>query len=251
MRVHVLSDLHLEFGPFEYPKVDADLVVVAGDLYVKKMGLEWLRENIQDVPVIYIMGNHEYYGEKIPRLPHELKKEAEGTNIHVLENDILELGGFRFFGSTLWTDMALHGDFRTGMLEAQEAMNDYRRILKSSDDSHFRALDSRLHHLDSMHSLRNFFKHDGDPARNVVITHHAPSLLSVPKVLKDDPVSCAYASNLDSLIEVAKPVLWIHGHLHHSLDYRIGATRILANPRGYVDEKANPKFDPELVLELM
>ena len=35
---------------------------------------------------------------------------AEGTNVHVLENDSVEIGGYRFFGCTLWSNMELLGD---------------------------------------------------------------------------------------------------------------------------------------------
>src|SRR3546814_8149246 len=56
--------------------------------------------------------------------------------------------------------------------------------------------------------------------RTVVITHMAPSLQSVDAVYRCDLVSAAFASRLDAL--VAKADLWVHGHMHNSLDYRIG-----------------------------
>ena len=35
----------------------------------------------------------------------------------------------------------------------------------------------------------------------------------------------------------AKIVLWTHGHMHDPLDYMIGDTRVVCNPRGYVGEE--------------
>ena len=90
---------------------------------------------------------------------------------------------------------------------------------------------------------------EGDPQRSVVVTHHAPSILSLPAHRRSQPLSCAYASHLDDFIRLHSPLLWIHGHIHHSQDYRIGTTRVLANPHGYIDEP-NPAFDPLLMVEL-
>ncbi|HTD65141.1 MAG TPA: metallophosphoesterase, partial [Candidatus Limnocylindria bacterium] len=33
MRLHILCNLHLEFGPAKIPTTDADVVVLAGDIH--------------------------------------------------------------------------------------------------------------------------------------------------------------------------------------------------------------------------
>lgn len=247
MRIRVLSDLHLEFGPIDLPKVEADLVVFAGDIHVKLNGIRWIRGNFPDTPVIYLAGNHEYYGEKLPRLLDKIRDEAAGSNVHLLENDSIEIGGFRFFGATLWTDMELFGDHHVGSLEALQ-MNDYKRIRRTPSYGKLRPVDTRALHYETVRHIEGFLK-AGDPRRSVVVTHHAPSMRSLPERRRTELISCAYASHLDSLIEEHDPLLWIHGHIHHSQDYRIGRTRILSNPRAYVDDP-NPGFDPELVIDL-
>ena len=73
MRVHVISDLHLEFAPFQPNNVDADVVVLAGDVHTGKNGIKWILEAFRDRPVIYVLGNHEFYGQKIPKLIDEIK----------------------------------------------------------------------------------------------------------------------------------------------------------------------------------
>ena len=173
MRIHVLSDLHIEFGDFQYPEVDADLTILAGDIHVKRNGLKWILEAIPDRPVIYIMGNHEFYGERLPRLTEKLKDQAAGTNVHVLENDCFELDGFRFFGATLWTDMV-------GSIEAQQTMNDYKRIRHHPSYRKLRPVNTRAEHQNSVTQLGKFLN-SGDPAKSIVVTHHAPSLLSLPE----------------------------------------------------------------------
>lgn len=84
----------------------------------------------------------------------------------------------------------------------------------------------------------------------VVVTHMAPSMQSVPERYKKDPLSAAFASNLDALIERTRPGLWIHGHTHDSFDYRIGRTRVMCNPYGYYGRELNPDFREDLVAEI-
>jgi Icc-related predicted phosphoesterase len=67
----------------------------------------------------------------------------------------------------------------------------------------------------------------------VVVTHHSPSLRSVPGCFKHDMLSAAYTSHLDPLVERFGAQLWIHGHVHDSRAYALGGTRVLCNPRGY------------------
>ncbi len=108
MKLHVLSDLHTEFADFSPPGTDADVVVLAGDIGVGVGGIEWAARRCPKVPVIYVPGNHEFYDHDIG-LTDELKATVP-ANIHVLNNDTLELDGVRFIGSTLWTDFKLHGE---------------------------------------------------------------------------------------------------------------------------------------------
>jgi len=62
MRIHILSDLHLEFGDFDPPRTDADVVVLAGDIHVGTRGVAWARERFHPTPVL---GNHEYYSGRV------------------------------------------------------------------------------------------------------------------------------------------------------------------------------------------
>jgi Icc-related predicted phosphoesterase len=249
MRVRILSDLHQEFGEVDVPDVACDLVILAGDVSTKLNGLKWIQRRFAGLPVIYLCGNHEYYGDKLPSITDKLRVECEGTNIHFLENDAVEIGGYWFFGCTLWTDMALHGDWQAGAGEAGSIMNDYKRVRNSANG--YRQLtpqDTRALHLRSLEAMRTVMG-EHDARRTVIVTHHAPSMLSLPDHRRSELISCAYASHLDDFILENEPLLWIHGHIHHSNDYQIGRTRIVANPRAYPDGP-NPGFTPDLVMDL-
>lgn len=247
MKLQIYSDLHIEFAPFEIPKTDADLIILAGDTGVGKRGIEWAKIIEASVPVVYIHGNHEYYREAWPKLTGTNRALCEGTNIHFLENDELIVGDVRILGCTLWTDFNLYGNIPFGELSAGQVMNDFKLIRRSPEYSKFRPSDAMQIHRKSIHWLENCLK---KPAKKtVVITHHAPSVKSVPDEFKNNPVNPAYVSNLDELILRYQPDLWIHGHMHRPADYFIGKTRVICNPRGYPDQYDNG-FNPGLVVEV-
>ncbi len=108
MKLHILSDLHTEFADFSPPETGADVVILAGDIGVGLGGIEWAARRFPKAPVIYVPGNHEFYGHDIG-LTDQLKAAAP-VDIHILNNDTLELERIRFLGCTLWTDFNLHGE---------------------------------------------------------------------------------------------------------------------------------------------
>lgn len=251
MRLRILSDLHREFGPVDVPDVEADVVILAGDTDRGTRGVTWARQRFFGVPVLYVAGNHEHYGERIGRLHEKLREAAAGSNVTILENDAVTIDGWRFFGATLWTDFQLFSFQPRAMLVAgdrQTGMNDYRKIIRQ-DCTRLRPKHTAALHADSRLALTSFLE-AGDRARSVVITHHAPSPQSLPEDRRNDEISAAYASNLDDLIHAQGPACWIHGHIHTPRDYMIGSTRILNNALGYrgPEEERNPTFREDLVV---
>ena len=248
MRLHILADLHLEFGPVVVPTTEADVVVLAGDIHLGSKGLEWAKSHFGDKPMIYVLGNHEFYRHALPELTERLEDQTKGSHIQLLENKAIEFGGFTFLGCTLWTDFALRCKPESSMQMAEDIMNDYRIIRFSSQNRVLRARDTVRIHQESVAWLKDeLARHD--PARTVVVTHHAPSPQSEAPYHKTSPLTPAFASNLDALIHQSRVPLWIHGHTHFNVDYRIGSTRVLTNQRGYPGEPCNG-FDPKLVIDL-
>ena len=249
MRIRILSDLHREFGPTDIPKVDADVIILAGDIATKQNALPWITEFCGDTPAAYVCGNHEFYGDKLPRVTERLIEATRDTNIHVLEDNHFTVGEWHIYGCTLWTDMALHGDWQRGAAVATEVMNDYKRVRNSARSyKRLTPQDTRAIHLLSLQRMTDFFSQH-DPRRTIVVTHHAPSARSLPLHRRDQSISCAYASHLEDFIHRFQPPLWIHGHIHHSHDYHIGSTRVIANPQGYPDDPNND-FDPALIINV-
>ncbi len=245
MKIQLLSDLHVEFHDYDYPGTDADVVVLAGDIHVGERGLLWAAERIRNRPVVYVLGNHEFYGKTWPDLIDKLKQMASGSNIHILEKDVVTVDGVNFLGCTLWTDYALYGDSRLSGQYCQMVMNDHRKIRRSPEYARMRAMDFAAIHRQSRQWLDEQLRlHSGQC--NVVVTHHAPSIQSVPEHRAADEATAAYASDLEAFISEHQPSAWLHGHVHHNADYTIDNCRVLCNPKGYWGEE-NPGFEPELV----
>ncbi|HOX24298.1 MAG TPA: metallophosphoesterase [Candidatus Krumholzibacteria bacterium] len=246
MRLLLLSDLHLEFADFAPPAVDADLVLLAGDISTGTAGVAWAAAAFGDRPVVYVPGNHEYYGEAFPRHLGALRRAAKGTGVRVLDRGVLELDSVRILGCTLWTDFDLHGDSRAARALAAERMWDYREIRISPRLRAARPRDTLRWHRRARAWLARELA--GANARTVVVTHHAPSAGSVSVAPDDQPFSPAYASNLEALITTSGPALWLHGHIHRARDYRLGGTRVVCNPRGYPGQHTG--FDVGFTVDL-
>ena len=248
MNLRILSDLHIELDTFDADFSGADLVVLAGDTHTGTKGVQWALSKIKNIPVVYILGNHEYYRNTYPKLIRKIRELTRGTNIYVLENDHVELGGITFFGCTLWTNFELFGDPVYAGMECQGRMTDYRLIKREPGYSKMRSKDTYLIHKKSVFWLRNTYP-EKKGSKNIIVTHHAPSPRSLPQAWEHDIIHAAYASRLDELVEELSPDLWIHGHIHKSSDYMIGKTRVLANPRGY-PFRGNEEFDSELTIKI-
>ncbi len=247
MKLHVLSDLHTEFADFSPPGTDADVVVLAGDIGVGSDGIEWAARRFSEVPVIYVPGNHEFYDHDIG-LTDELKVAAP-ANIHVLNNDTLELDGVQFVGSTLWTDFKLYGEGEawSARQRAKRLIEDFASITNGKPQ--FTPEDSVAVHETSKAWLVAELEREFD-GPTVVVTHHLPAPTSVAERYASDPLNPAFASRLESVIEKYRPELWIHGHTHVPCDYELFDTRIVCNPRGYPGENRSSEFRDGLVISV-
>lgn len=248
MKVQILSDLHIEFEDFKTDFLNSDVVVLAGDIHLGTKGVEWALESIKDKPVLYILGNHEYYKQTYPKLTRKIREVIEGTNVILLENETIVVNGVTFHGATLWTDFELFGDPRIAGYECQQQMTDFEKIRKEPGYSKIRALDVSVIHKRSLRWLAKSIT-SSSTEQNIVVTHHGPSLLSVPEQYKQDIITAAYVSNLETFVEGYKPNLWVHGHLHNSSDYNISGCRVVCNPLGYPGER-NRDFNSQFIVNV-
>ncbi|MBL8383866.1 MAG: metallophosphoesterase [Burkholderiales bacterium] len=261
MRIQVASDLHLELVGRRFPDylvvepADADVLVLAGDIHRHADALDAFRD--WPVPVVLIHGNHELYHGDVPEALAALAAPvAAGSRVRYLDKRRWVCGGVRFLGCCLWTDYALYGAPSEAMALAERLLLDHRVI--RIDGRPFLPQDARDEHRRCRDWLVDELSRPFDGA-TVVCTHHAPARPSIHADYEDNPLNPCFISELTELM--AGVDLWIHGHVHNSFDYRIGRTRVVANPRGYARNLGaarapeevvweNPRFDPRLVITL-
>jgi len=253
MKINILSDLHLGFGAFDRPVNDADVVILAGDISRPREAVAWALRF--DKPVLYVAGNHEFYGSSIDGAASELKRLCAGTRVHLLDNTEIVIGRVRFLGATLWSDFNVFGpgaQKAAAMAEARRLIRDFSRIrLVDAADAVFSPEDSAAlfkSHADWLDE-RLGQAHAGP---TVVITHHAPSRRSIHPRFADSPLNACFVSDAEHLMGAKRAQLWVHGHTHDSFDYLVNGTRVVCNPRGYAKAgvNENPLFDPDLMIEV-
>jgi Icc-related predicted phosphoesterase len=248
MKIHILSDLHLEFADYEPAPVEADVVILAGDIGSGCTGLSWALRHYGKTPVLYVPGNHEFYGHTPPGLIRQLK-DYEDTSLHVLDNEFIELNGVTFFGSTLWTDLLYYGNAGQASVDLKIGMFDYKDISMLPDMRKLEPEDTALMHEKALEELTTKLEFV-NTERFVMITHHAPLAQSVPARFANSPLNPGFVSKLDNLVYDIAADLWVHGHIHQACDYRYKFTRVLNNPRGYPREENKIGFRPNLVVEI-
>lgn len=267
MKIRLISDIHLEFGPLDLPVLEDEsstVLVLAGDVGLASSSrtyapfLEEVSTRFQDV--IYVLGNHEHYDSSILRSAEKIKRELQYIggihNVHVVNNEVVRIGGTSFVCSTMWASYD-KGNPNT-LYQAGLWMNDHKKIRTGPKGEpyqrKFRPDDAYEEFLEAINFIFPAIQAEKEKGQKVVVvTHMAPSFQSVHEKYRTGPYAClngAYASDLDYQIVEADPLIWIHGHTHESFDYFIEGTRVVCNPRGYFGHELNPSFNPTLIITL-
>lgn len=264
VKILVLSDLHLEFLGFE-PEEDAvraaDVVVLAGDIHQGSDGIVWARQTFRDKPVVYVAGNHEFYGGFWDETLEQMRLVARANDVYFLEDETVTIDGVRFLGCTLWTDFEYHGQYVLEKMkyQAEHWFSDYHSISLDRAKTRLTANATLARHRASRAWLESELP-KGDPVRTVVVTHHYPHRNSTAPKYVSDAMTAVFGSHLPQEL-LLQADLWIHGHTHGSCNYRLDSEvhgdkrylRVVCNPRGYqrgwtAEEMENPKFDPALLM---
>lgn len=264
MRIHIASDLHLEYLERRFPDYravehsDADVLVLAGDISARTRALDLFSG--WPCPVIFVPGNHEFYDASIDDVAAEFElRAADHPNIHVLAPGSVEIAGVRFVGCTLWTDFEVFGiDQRSSaMQECEDKIPDHR-VITIKGGKPFSPEAARQLHWEQREWLKETLCLPFS-GKTIVITHHAPHPNSMDPRFATDLTSAGFASDLTDLLGMAD--LFIHGHTHCSFDYVAGGARIVANPMGYCHgikvaktpadlKRENENFDTRFIVEI-
>lgn len=257
MKIQFQSDLHLEHYQdditYQITETHADVIVLAGDIGASNSKtLDWLIQQSAKKPIIFCLGNHEFYDDEYHRVLDFWRSALISSDVFFLQDDQLIIDDTLFIGATLWTDYAIKGadKKKAVMTESARRMNDHYHIhmQKNGHQCLFQPKDALAIHQQSLGFIRQSLDKSLQQ-KKVVITHHAPSLQSIPAQYQQQLLCGAFASDLEALIRKYQPHCWIHGHLHNSSSYKVGNTHILANPKGGITD-ANPEFNPQAIINL-
>ena len=260
--IRSISDIHLDFEFADFSKrkmvnqkniwipsalpTDKDTVlVIPGDLWNSDKFLEhdnenWLKGVAQQFhSVVFVLGNHDYWKDNISFLPKKIYKKVKYhkmDNVYFLHNDSVIIDRVCFIGATLWTDF--NGGDLVAMFEAEKRMNDFKKIRTGLIYKKISATDILTEHYISkkyiFSEVNRAFKNP-NVDKIVVVSHHAPSILSCqPKYRnKDNPLIYSYVSSLEKDIANSPINFWFHGHVHCVKEYCLGKTKIIVNAKGY------------------
>lgn len=253
MKIKIISDIHCDINKKQGTNLNFskdDFVICCGDVSGDRFSTaKWIKDNIKQG--IVIGGNHLGYThisyDKEDSLNLSIKylqKQFNGP-VHFLENQSLIIDDICFIGCILFTDFELFDNTFGCKYTAEKYLNDFRyvQLYKNNKLKTISADDQLDFHKNSINFIDKTCQKNKDK-KIVLITHHAPSFKSIAEKYKTDLLSAAFASNLEYLIEKHNNIkLWCHGHIHSSVDYKLGNVRIIANPLGYGNE--NPQFIKE------
>lgn len=272
--LRLFSDVHLDFDARERPNLTHEhvwspeplptdsesILVLAGDLWYENRAFKpflssaksWLQHVAERFEhVVFVLGNHDYWGLSLQSAVRKAREHvATLSNVTFLEKDSVVLSGVKFLGGTLWTD---YGKDPIAMERIRREVKDYKYITfgESRVRRKVRPLDMlEVHRQTARYIFSNC--HADEPGQPVVVvTHMAPAFESVD-LREDRSLDFAYFTDLTkSIASNGKDIrLWVHGHMHAPVDYRLGNTRVLSNPRGYETYPEHTGYDKRHLLPL-
>jgi len=266
MKLTIVSDLHLESDPYftlwKGPDVKERTLILAGDIipltYIVddsdsifgEQGIKFFNTICKNFKhVVYVPGNHEYYHGDINILDDKFRiaiKQHKWDNLHYLNENCITLDGQKFIGCALWTD--INNEDPIAMSFEYKNMADYYAI-RSGDNPFTPTMSVGIHK-----SHLRFIKRNLEEGA-IIVTHYPPSEQSIAEKFKGNKLNPFFYNNLDDLVIRSKAKMWIHGHTHSHMDYKIQNTNIICNPKGYFnpykyDEPENPYYDDTRIFEV-
>lgn len=272
MRIAIASDVHLEFGDLILKNEEnADVLILSGDICVaadfresdgiieigkSQRYIDFFSRCAFEFPkVLYVAGNHEHYNGDYAETFTILRNYlGHIQNLHILDKEHVTINDVTFIGGTLWTDMNAQDPMTLAHIRGK--MNDFRVIENSNEMVSYRTFDvneegtqiPRFHKrpakflpedtVQDHKKMLQYINATSEPlGKYVVVGHHAPSKASThPRYQTEVIMNGAYSSRLDDFILNHPQIkLWTHGHTHEEFDYMIGTTRVVCNPRGYIN----------------
>lgn len=257
-KIGIISDLHLEGSNMSLHNPGWDYLCIAGDLSVEHELISHFFSYVApiDIPIIYILGNHEYEGRRLDSNVSKLKEMLKPfENVHLLDNESIVIDGIKFIGSTLWSNFELNGinEKKKSMDFAKYNVVDFSSIfMKNEQDKYVVLTPEKMVKMneESCQFIEYELRKVPFDGPKIVLTHFAPHPKSIaPRYMVHD--NSYWVSNLENLMGFSD--YWFHGHTHSSFSYEVEGTKIICNPRGFsriYDIAQNANFDSQMFVEI-
>ena len=219
MKIQLVSDVHIEFRRgYEIDDIEAiaseeaDVTVIAGD-FCDSHRLSFLNFlNMIKRPVLYVLGNHEFYGANVKEVYADFHKYAS-SNVTLLDNNLYTIDGVTFGGATMWYPPK--EGINVGMMDFHQI----RGFLPWVHDKH--------------EATRKFLTQAVHSA-DVIVTHHMPTPAATPLRFVGSELNHFFCHDCTDLVDgTQRAKYWFFGHTHTPYDSMYNKLRFVANPRGY------------------
>jgi predicted phosphohydrolase len=226
MKFIVVSDIHFEFTPVDYLKIEVSdpedtTLILAGDINVglKSLTNTLLSYTNEFANVVYVAGNHDYYGSSVPKLNAELKGLQDLVdNLYVLDMDIVVIEGVSIGGATLWGQSDEY---------VARMINDFDCIQELN--------------ITELHKEHLAWLKADASGLDILVTHFCPDPALGNPMFPSNELTDYFCPNVvDNLPkEFVMPTFWLFGHTHYSLEHKKKGTTFIANQVGYPRERQN------------
>jgi len=244
MRIRLFSDIHFEFhrdgGTAFFDSISSDgvdVLVLAGDICTPRMIEDILirfSEKFRNSQILYVAGNHEFYGSSRERVLHKINVvTANLPNVTFLNKRAVTIDGQRFIGTTLWFKHDGHKNIMDRCLNDFSQISDMYSWIEEESHQTVEFIDRELR--------------SGD----IVITHHMPHMSCVDSQFADHPSNRFFVhEGAQKAVESGLAKCWFFGHTHKQNDFMFGSTRLVSNPHGYIGYENTSRFNRDLIIDV-
>jgi predicted phosphohydrolase len=223
-----------------------EVLILAGDILplalhkTQTTFIDYIADNFEIV--YWIPGNHEYYNYDLATVADPLLEKLR-SNVWLVNNQVIEYKDVSFICSTLWSRVDV-----VNALDIQRSISDFFAIKWNGE--RFTTREFNQLHNRCVAFLEKSFK-EKRATKNIMVTHHVPTLYEYPKKYRNSPLNGAFVTELYDLVHDSEADYWIYGHHHFNIpSFKIGATTLLTNQLGYVHHGEHYKFNKKAVLEI-
>ncbi len=242
----LVSDLHIDVNDYDVNVFNVEdnqkrWLLVLGDTFTAlpnpaRSLIKFLNKcSIYFKGVIFLLGNHDYYGDTIDGTKEKVNAELVKygrPNIIFLDGNtefIIPDTNIKVFGDTLWSKMPKES--------IEKNIEDYMQIRSSIGGTYLTFAETNEINKITLEKINNFLNLD-DGCVKFILTHFPP-LIYEQGYRTTWLTSYFHNEHIRNWFdeEYMNGVCWAHGHTHTEYFEKVKNSYIITNARGYSDKK--------------